>query len=73
MNECEGRLSRHQWVIIALLFVVSLINYFDRQSLSVVAPRFQAELHLDDAGYAHIVSVFLFASAVAYGISLIVA
>ena len=69
MNECEGRLSRHQWVIIALLFSVSLINYFDRQSLSVVAPRFQAELHLDDAGYAHIVSVFLFASAVAYGIS----
>lgn len=69
MNECEGRISRHQWVIIALLFTVSLINYFDRQSLSVVAPRFQAELRLDDAGYAHIVSVFLFASAVAYGIS----
>jgi ACS family hexuronate transporter-like MFS transporter len=69
MNECEGRLTRHQWVIIALLFTVSLINYFDRQSLSVVAPRFQAELHLDDADYAHIVSVFLFASAVAYGIS----
>ena len=39
MNECEGRISRHQWVIIALLFTVSLINYFDRQSLSVVAPR----------------------------------
>lgn len=69
MNKREGRLSRHQWVIIALLFTVSLINYFDRQSLSVVAPRFQTELHLDDAGYAHIVSVFLFASAVAYGIS----
>lgn len=69
MNECEGKLSRHQWVIIALLFTVSLINYFDRQSLSVVAPRFQAELHLDDVGYAHIVSLFLFASAVAYGIS----
>ncbi len=69
MNEREGRLSRHQWAIIALLFTVSLINYFDRQSLSVVAPRFQAELHLDDAGYAHIVSVFLFASAIAYGIS----
>jgi ACS family hexuronate transporter-like MFS transporter len=69
MNECEGRLSRHQWGIIALLFTVSLINYFDRQSLSVVAPRFQAELHLDDAGYAHIVSLFLFASAVAYGVS----
>jgi ACS family hexuronate transporter-like MFS transporter len=69
MNEREGRLSRHQWVIISLLFTVSLINYFDRQSLSVVAARFQVELHLDDVGYAHIVSVFLFASAMAYGIS----
>ncbi|MDE1178476.1 MAG: MFS transporter [Edaphobacter sp.] len=69
MNECEGRFSRQQWVIIALLFVVALINYFDRQSLSVVAPRVQAELGLGDEGYAHIVSVFLFASAVAYGIS----
>ncbi len=69
MNECEGRLSRHQWVVIALLFVVALINYFDRQSLSVVAPKVQAELHLGDEGYAHIVSLFLFASAIAYGVS----
>jgi ACS family hexuronate transporter-like MFS transporter len=69
MNEREGRLSRHQWIVIALLFVVALINYFDRQSLSVVAPRVQAELQLSDAGYAHIVSIFLFASAIAYGIS----
>lgn len=55
--------------LIALLFVVALINYFDRQSLSVVAPRFQAELHLTDRGYGHIVSLFLFASAIAYAIA----
>jgi ACS family hexuronate transporter-like MFS transporter len=55
--------------LVALLFVVSLINYFDRQSLSVVAPRFQAELHLTDQGYGHIVSLFLFASAIAYAIA----
>jgi len=69
MNDCEGKLSRHQWVVIALLFAVALINYFDRQSLSVVAPKVQAELQLGDEGYAHIVSLFLFASAIAYGIS----
>jgi ACS family hexuronate transporter-like MFS transporter len=60
---------RRQRQIIALLFVVALINYFDRQSLSVVAPRFQAELHLSDQGYGHIVSLFLFASAIAYAIA----
>ena len=58
-----------RWVVVALLFVVALVNYFDRQSLSVVAPRFQAELHLSDAGYGHVVSLFLLASAFAYALS----
>jgi MFS transporter, ACS family, hexuronate transporter len=61
--------SRRAWLVVSLLFVVALINYFDRQSLSVVAPRFQQELHLSDQGYGHIVSLFLLASAVAYAIS----
>jgi ACS family hexuronate transporter-like MFS transporter len=68
MQERHG-LKGQEWRLIALLFTVAVINYFDRQSLSVVAPRLQAELHLSDIGYAHIVSTFLFASAVAYGIS----
>ena len=60
---------RRQWQLLALLFYVALINYFDRQSLSVVAPRFQTALHLTDQGYGHIVSLFLFASAIAYAIA----
>lgn len=56
-------------MIVALLFIVGLLNYFDRQSLSVVAPRMQAALHLSDAGYGHIVSLFLLASAFAYALS----
>jgi ACS family hexuronate transporter-like MFS transporter len=58
-----------QGQLVALLFVVALINYFDRQSLSVVAPRFQADLHLSDQGYGHIISLFLFASAIAYAVA----
>jgi ACS family hexuronate transporter-like MFS transporter len=34
-----------------------------------VAPRFQEDLHLSDQGYGHIVSLFLFASAIAYAIA----
>ncbi len=62
-------LRTNPWLIVALLFLVALVNYFDRQSLSVVAPRIQAELHLTDAGYGHIVSLFLLASAFAYALS----
>lgn len=57
------------WLVVALLFLVALLNYFDRQSLSVVAPRMQADLHLSDTGYGHIVSLFLLASAFAYALS----
>ena len=58
-----------RWYIVALISVVAVINYFDRQSLSVVAPRFQLELHLSDQGYGHIVSLFLLASAVSYAVA----
>lgn len=57
------------WSIIALLFVIAVLNYFDRQSLAVVAPQMQAEIHLSDRGYGHIVSLFLLASAFAYAVS----
>jgi ACS family hexuronate transporter-like MFS transporter len=58
--------QQRRWLLIALISLVALINYFDRQSLSIVATRFQAELHLSDEGYGHIVSLFLLASAFSY-------
>ncbi len=60
---------RRRWFLIGLLFVVALINYFDRQSLSIVAPRFQAALHLSDEGYGQVVSLFLLASAFSYAMA----
>lgn len=68
-NEEARSNSQRGWLVVALLFVVAVLNYFDRQSLSVVAPRIQAELHLSDLVYGHIVSLFLFASAIAYALS----
>lgn len=60
---------RRSWSLIALLFAVAVVNYFDRQSLSVVAPRFQAALHLSDEGYGQVVSLFLLASALSYAVA----
>jgi MFS transporter, ACS family, hexuronate transporter len=68
-EQTSSRNKRRPWLVASLLFVVALINYFDRQSLSVVAPRFQQELHLSDQGYGHVVSLFLLASAFAYAAS----
>jgi ACS family hexuronate transporter-like MFS transporter len=66
------KLNRRAWFqifLVTLLFWVALINYFDRQSLAVVAPFFQRELHLSDAGYSHVVTAFLFASAISYALA----
>ncbi len=63
------RLTTRSLVILILLFFIAIVNYFDRQSLSVVAPRFQQEMHLSDEGYGHVVSLFLIASAFAYALS----
>ena len=50
-----------RWAILALLFLASVINYVDRQSLSILARTIQNELHISDIGYASVVQVFLFA------------
>lgn len=50
--------SRYRWTICALLFVVTTINYMDRQVLSILAPTLQAELHWSESQYASVVYSF---------------
>ena len=53
--------SAVKWVIIALLSVSTLLNYIDRQTLALLAKPIQAALHMDDKGYALVVTIFMFA------------
>jgi MFS transporter, ACS family, hexuronate transporter len=55
-----------RWVIAGLVFLNTIINYLDRQTLSIVAPRLTHELHMSDTQYAHIVQAFLVAYTVMY-------
>ena len=48
-----------RWRIAALLFLSTLINYTDRQTLSVLAPEIMADLALTDGEYARIQQAFL--------------
>lgn len=54
------RMSRRRWVILALLFLVTVINFIDRQTLSVLAPVIRASFHLSNTQYGRIVSAFQF-------------
>jgi ACS family hexuronate transporter-like MFS transporter len=58
--------SPMRWAILALLFASTVLNYVDRQTLSILAPMVQRDLHISDIGYAHIVQFFLIAYTFAY-------
>lgn len=47
------------WWIIALLFGTGFLNYFDRQTLSLLKTTLKADLGLDDIGYSHLVTAFM--------------
>ena len=48
----------YRWTICALLFVVTTINYVDRQVLGILAPTLQRELRWSETQYGDIVSWF---------------
>lgn len=51
----------NRWIILGLLFLASVINFIDRQSLSILARTIQNELAISDLGYSQVVQLFLFA------------
>jgi ACS family hexuronate transporter-like MFS transporter len=57
---------QRRWWILGLLFISTVLNYVDRQTLSVLAPTIQRDLHLSNSDYSTIVQVFLLAYTVAY-------
>ena len=57
------------WVIAALLFAITLINYIDRQAMSVLVGQIRDDLHLSEQDYWQIVMLFLIAYAIMYACS----
>jgi sugar phosphate permease len=49
-----------RWHVLSLLFLVTVINFIHRQTLSVVAPVIQDEFHLSNSAYGTIVAAFMF-------------
>ena len=66
VKEEGARRGRLRWALLALLFFSTVLNYLDRQALSILATTIQVDLSITDAAYAHIVQAFLFAYTVAY-------
>ncbi|QNI35752.1 MFS transporter [Edaphobacter albus] len=58
--------SHRRWQIVALLFLFSVVNNLDRQTLSVLAPTLQKTLQFGPQQYSYIVTAFLAAYTLGY-------
>ncbi|HEX2099649.1 MAG TPA: MFS transporter, partial [Candidatus Synoicihabitans sp.] len=61
-------LPRRAWIILAMLFVASFLNYFDRQTLSILKPLIKEEYGMSDADYSKLVVLFMAPYIVMYAL-----
>src|SRR6185295_13262239 len=61
INRAAG--SRMRWYIAALLFLSTVINYIDRQTLNILGPQLKTEFGWTNADFAKLVIAF----RIAYG------
>ncbi len=52
--------SRRRWVILGLIFSITVVNFIDRQTLSVLAPVLRATYHLSNEAYGKVVAALQF-------------
>jgi ACS family hexuronate transporter-like MFS transporter len=55
-----------RWVIAAMLFLATTVNYCDRLALSVVSTDLRKEFVMTEQDYSQVVSIFLIAYAIMY-------
>jgi ACS family D-galactonate transporter-like MFS transporter len=67
--------KRYPWILVALLWVVALLNYMDRQMLSTMKPSMQLDIHelQSAANFGYLMAIFLWIYGIMSPISGIIA
>jgi MFS transporter, ACS family, hexuronate transporter len=58
-----------RWIIIGLIFFATLINYIDRLTVSVLAPKITEDLNLTNTEFGGVAAWFLFAYTISQSLS----
>lgn len=60
-DSLSGSRVAYPWIVVALLWVVALLNYMDRQMLSTMKPSMQIDIHelQTAANFGYLMAVFL--------------
>ena len=64
----EDRMTGVRWIVVALLFFATVINYVDRSVLGVLKPVLEKELGWDQVDYGWIVTAFQVTYAAGYAL-----
>ena len=56
--------GHYRWVVCALVFFATTVNYIDRQVLGILAPELQREIGWTEVQYGYIVTAFQAAYAI---------
>jgi MFS transporter, ACS family, hexuronate transporter len=67
MEKATG--MRVRWAILAMTFLATVINYLDRQTLSVMAPVLLDRFHISAGTYSQIIFAFMLAYTIMNGVS----
>jgi ACS family hexuronate transporter-like MFS transporter len=62
MNETKP--GNYRWVVVALLFFATTINYLDRQIIGLLKPTLSTEFHWTEIDYKNIIKAFTAAYAI---------
>jgi ACS family hexuronate transporter-like MFS transporter len=63
------KISGLRWVIVGMIFFATLINYIDRLTISVLAPKITQDLNLSNTEFGGIATWFLFAYTISQSLS----
>jgi MFS transporter, ACS family, hexuronate transporter len=63
------RLAHSRWTALTFAFLATVINYLDRQTLSVLAPLLLDKFEISATTYGQIISLFMLSYTIANGVS----
>jgi MFS transporter, ACS family, hexuronate transporter len=65
----EGKIRGLRWWIIGLICTLTIINYIDRMTLSVLAPTIMEDFGMSNVTYSRVVTAFLVAYTISQALS----
>jgi ACS family hexuronate transporter-like MFS transporter len=63
------KIPKLRWIIAAMLFFATAVNYADRQALAVVSDKIRAQFAMSEIDYSRILAGFFLAYAIMYVVS----